>query len=73
MRVEKFRSYNSYAESFKDFTDLLRSNSRYAKVLRSLNDPVSYAQAMGKSGYATDPLYGKKLQSVILNFLSVIK
>jgi flagellar protein FlgJ len=73
MRVEKFRAYNSYAESFKDFTDLIRSNPRYAKVLRNLNDPVSYAQAMGKSGYATDPLYGKKLQSVILNFMSVMK
>ena len=73
MRVEKFRAYNSYAESFKDFTDLIRSNPRYSKVLRNLNDPISYAQAMGKSGYATDPLYGKKLQSVILNFMSVIK
>jgi flagellar protein FlgJ len=73
MRVEKFRAYNSYVESFKDFTDLLRSNPRYAKVLRNLNDPVSYAQAMGRSGYATDPLYGKKLLSVILNFMSVVK
>lgn len=73
MRVEQFRSYNSYAESFKDFTDLLRSNPRYAKVLRNLNDPISYAQAMGKSGYATDPNYGNKLQSVILNFMSLIK
>lgn len=72
-RVEQFRAYNSYAESFKDFTDLLRSNPRYAKVLRNLNDPISYAQAMGKSGYATDPNYGNKLQSVILNFMSLIK
>jgi flagellar protein FlgJ len=69
-RVEKFRAYNSYAESFKDFTDLLRQNARYAKVLRHLNDPISYSQAMGKSGYATDPHYGAKLQSVILSFLS---
>jgi peptidoglycan hydrolase FlgJ len=72
-RVEKFRAYTSYAESFKDFTDLLRQNVRYAKVLRHLNDPISYSQAMGKSGYATDPDYGAKLQSVILSFLSGLK
>ena len=69
-RVEKFRAYDSYADSFKDFTDLLRQNTRYSKVLRHLNDPISYSQAMGKSGYATDPNYGAKLQSLILSFMS---
>jgi flagellar protein FlgJ len=69
-RVEKFRAYDSYADSFKDFTDLMRNNARYSNVLRHLHDPISYSQAMGKSGYATDPHYGAKLQSVILSFLS---
>lgn len=69
-RVEKFRAYDSYADSFKDFTDLIRQNARYSNVMRHLHDPISYSQAMGKSGYATDPHYGAKLQSVILSFLS---
>lgn len=69
-RVEKFRAYDSYADSFKDFTDLIRQNARYSNVMRHLHDPISYSQAMGRSGYATDPHYGAKLQSVILSFLT---
>jgi flagellar protein FlgJ len=70
MRVEKFRAYDSYLDSFQDFTHFLKTNSRYQEVLKSLNDPISYSQAMQRSGYATDPNYGKKLQSVILNFMA---
>lgn len=69
-QVEKFRAYDSYADSFKDFTDLIRQNARYSNVMRHLHDPISYSQAMGKSGYATDPHYGAKLQSVILSFIN---
>jgi flagellar protein FlgJ len=71
-RVEKFRAYDSYADSFKDFVNLLKSNPRYKQVLQSVHDPISYSNAMQKSGYATDPQYGKKLQSTILGFLSKI-
>jgi flagellar protein FlgJ len=69
-RVEKFRAYDSYQDSFKDFANLLRRNPRYQQVLKSVNDPVSYSHAMQRSGYATDPNYGKKLQSVILSFMA---
>ena len=34
-RVEKFRAYDSYADSFKDYAKLLASNPRYEKVLAS--------------------------------------
>ena len=71
-RVEKFRAYDSYAESFKDFVNLLKSNPRYKQVLQNVHDPISYSSAMQKSGYATDPQYGKKLQSTILGFMSKI-
>ena len=71
--VEKFRAYDSYLESFKDFTNLLRTNPRYQDVFKNVNDPISYSQAMQRSGYATDPNYGKKLQSVILNFMANIE
>ncbi|HJV54196.1 MAG TPA: flagellar assembly peptidoglycan hydrolase FlgJ, partial [Noviherbaspirillum sp.] len=32
-RVEKFRAYDSYADSFRDYARLLRSNPRYENVL----------------------------------------
>ena len=64
-RVEKFRAYDSYADSFKDFANLISSNPRYQNVLNNLSNVNSYADAMAKAGYATDPDYAKKLASVI--------
>jgi flagellar protein FlgJ len=64
-RIEKFRAYDSYAESFKDFANLMRNNPRYENVIANMHDVKSYAQAMQKAGYATDPNYANKLASVI--------
>ncbi len=64
-RIEKFRAYDSYADSFKDFANLITSSPRYKQVVENLHDIHSYAQAMQKSGYATDPHYASKLAGVI--------
>lgn len=64
-RVEKFRAYDSYADSFKDFANLMLNNPRYENVIANLHDVKGYAQAMQKAGYATDPNYASKLASVI--------
>lgn len=69
-RIEKFRAYDSYADSFKDFANLMRSNPRYEKVMANLQDVNGYAQAMQKAGYATDPQYASKLASVIQKVLA---
>ncbi|MEQ1599554.1 MAG: flagellar assembly peptidoglycan hydrolase FlgJ [Methylotenera sp.] len=64
-RIEKFRAYDSYADSFKDFANLMQNNPRYEKVMENLHNVNNYAQAMQKAGYATDPHYASKLASVI--------
>lgn len=64
-RIEKFRAYDSYADSFKDFANLISHHPRYKRVMENLGDIKAYAQAMQKSGYATDPNYANKLASVI--------
>jgi flagellar protein FlgJ len=64
-RIEKFRAYDSYADSFKDFAKLMQNNPRYEKVMGNLHNINNYAQAMQKAGYATDPHYASKLASVI--------
>lgn len=64
-RIEKFRAYDTYADSFKDFANLVRNNPRYEKVMANLQNVNGYAQAMQKAGYATDPNYASKLASVI--------
>ncbi len=64
-RIEKFRAYDSYADSFKDFANMMKSNPRYQQVVANIGNVEQYAQAMQSAGYATDPAYAKKLASVI--------
>jgi flagellar protein FlgJ len=64
-QVEKFRAYSSYDEAFKDYAGMMSSNPRYASVLQPGNSPADMAQALQKSGYATDPKYAEKLVSVM--------
>jgi flagellar protein FlgJ len=63
-KVEKFRAYRSYAESFRDYANLMRENPRYRNVV-SARDPMSFAYGLQYAGYATDPEYGSKLMRVI--------
>ncbi|MQA40010.1 flagellar assembly peptidoglycan hydrolase FlgJ [Rugamonas aquatica] len=69
-RVERFRAYDSYSDSFKDYARLLASNPRYEKVLASAGDASSFAQGLQKAGYATDPNYANKLTSIIKRSLA---
>ena len=70
-RIEKFRAYDSYADSFRDYANLLRSNPRYQKVLANATDLNSFAQGLQRAGYATDPQYAAKLTRIITQNLSV--
>ncbi len=69
-KVEKFRAYESYADSFKDYAKLITNNPRYEKVLASGGDAASFAQGLQKAGYATDPNYATKLASIIKKTLA---
>jgi flagellar protein FlgJ len=64
-QIEKFRAYDSYAEGFKDYANLLSSNPRYSEVLKQGNSAHGFANALQQAGYATDPHYGEKLSKVI--------
>lgn len=69
-RAEKFRAYDSYADSFRDYANLLRSNPRYESVLANATDLNSFAQGLQRAGYATDPQYAAKLTRIITQNLS---
>ena len=64
-KVEKFRAYDSYADSFKDYAQLITGNKRYEKVLAAAGDASTFAQGLQKAGYATDPNYAAKLTKII--------
>lgn len=68
-RNEPFRAYNSYAESFKDYANLISANPRYSQVMANSSDPVGFAQGLQAAGYATDPQYAAKLASIIQHSL----
>ncbi len=61
---ERFRAYGSYAESFRDYAQLLRNNPRYSGVIGS-QDGMEFARGLQQAGYATDPMYADKLARII--------
>ena len=61
---ERFRAYGSYAESFRDYANLLTSSPRYAGIV-GLQSPTAFAQGLQRAGYATDPQYADKLTRII--------
>ncbi|HZH06680.1 MAG TPA: flagellar assembly peptidoglycan hydrolase FlgJ [Lautropia sp.] len=67
--VEQFRRYDSYAEAFTDWSELMTRSSRYAGVLRAGN-ASEFARGLESAGYATDPRYGEKLERTINQTLS---
>ena len=69
-RVEKFRAYDTPADSFKDYANMLVKNPRYEKVLASGGDAAAFAHGLQRAGYATDPNYAAKLTRVINNSLA---
>jgi flagellar protein FlgJ len=64
-QVDSFRAYDSYADSFRDYANMLRGNARYQDVVAAGQDAAGFAQGLQQAGYATDPNYAQKLRSVI--------
>ena len=64
-----FRSYQSYGESFKDYANFLNDNERYKSALQQAADPKEFAVALQNSGYATDPNYANKINSIMDRYL----
>ena len=64
-QLERFRAYDSYADSFRDYAQLLSANPRYQNVLARGQDAAGFAQGLQQAGYATDPNYADKLMRVI--------
>jgi len=63
--VASFRAYNSYEESFADYVRLMQNQPRYAQALEQAADSAAYSVQLQKAGYATDPDYAEKIQSVL--------
>ena len=64
-QVAKFRAYNSYDESFRDYARLITTSPRYEKASQQTGSAYAYASGLQKAGYATDPNYAAKLSRAI--------
>ncbi|GGH57342.1 flagellar rod assembly protein/muramidase FlgJ [Comamonas phosphati] len=61
----RFRAYDSYEDSFRDYARLIGSNPRYEKAMGQTGSALAYASELQKAGYATDPAYASKLSRAI--------
>jgi len=70
-RVARFRAYDSYADSFKDYARLISESPRYAKAREQTGSVQAFASGLQKAGYATDPQYAAKLSRAINATLAI--
>ncbi len=73
--VAKFRAYDSYEDSFRDYARLITDSPRYEKAQATAKSgsAVAYAAELQKAGYATDPEYARKLSGAIQSALRAQK
>jgi len=69
----KFRAYDSYEDSFRDYARLITENPRYeqAQAVAGNGSAQAYAKALQQAGYATDPHYANKLTRAIESAVAV--
>ena len=60
-----FRVFPSPELAFVGHGEFLRRNKRYSPAFGFATDPYRFAAEVAKAGFATDPSYGKTVQSVM--------
>jgi flagellar protein FlgJ len=64
-RRTAFRAYGSIEESVNDFANLLSNSPRYREAIAAGANAQAYVHNIARSGYATDPEYGNKLNQIL--------
>ncbi|QXL84246.1 flagellar assembly peptidoglycan hydrolase FlgJ [Comamonas sp. NLF-1-9] len=71
--VARFRAYDSYEESFRDYARLITQNPRYEKALAKVDSVQGWAAELQRAGYATDPNYASKLSRAIQSTMALAR
>jgi flagellar protein FlgJ len=61
----RFRAYDSYEASFRDYARMIGNSPRYQAAMQNLHSGQAFATQLQKAGYATDPQYAAKLSRAI--------
>jgi flagellar protein FlgJ len=72
-KSQAFRAYDSTDASMNDYADMLQGSPRYAAALGTGSDVGAFARGLQRGGYATDPNYALKLETVAGNVRSLMK
>lgn len=65
-RQECFRKYISPEQSYIDHSDFLRGSNRYSFLFDlEVTDYIGWASGLKRAGYATNPLYVRKLTDLV--------
>ena len=67
----RFRAYDSYADSFRDYARLITRSPRYDKAMDQIGSVQGFAASLQRAGYATDPQYASKLSRAINTTLNL--
>ncbi len=70
-QVGRFKSYDSYADAFKDYARMISESPRYAKAREQTGSAQAFASGLQKAGYATDPDYAAKLSRAINTTMAI--
>lgn len=62
---DNFASYSGFGDAANGYGEFLNKNKRYREAFKYKDNPVEFAKAVAKAGYATDPEYANKLTSII--------
>jgi flagellum-specific peptidoglycan hydrolase FlgJ len=68
IQKDSFRSYKDFGDAAEDYGLFLNTNNRYLPAFDHTSNPLEFTRQLQKSGYATDPDYSKKLNSIIINY-----
>ena len=60
----RFRTYPDVGATFDDYIETIGNEARYQSVRGRGSDVGAFAEALQQSGYATDPLYAKKITNI---------
>ncbi len=60
-----FRAYPDFEASFRDYVAFLKSNPRYQQALGQTNNGPAFINALHEAGYATDPNYSTKINTLM--------
>lgn len=63
--VSAFRSYPSFTESFDDYVDFIKNQSRYDGAVENADNSKAYIKGLQQAGYATDPNYANKVMNIL--------